>query len=93
MFIGLGSLVVAFGANNWPCWAVAIVAVAVVAVGYVAAHGAYTQKSIDRITQYDRDFKTLKPERKIAVNFLLGKSSKKLTWTMCSTFLTRHLGT
>jgi hypothetical protein len=77
MFIGLGSLVVALGANNWPWWMVAVAGLAAVVVGYFAAHSAYTQKSIDRITQYDRDFKALKPERKIAVHFLLGRGGKK----------------
>lgn len=77
MFIGLGSLVLALGTNNWPCWALAVACAAVIVIGYLAAHGAYTQKSIDRITQYDRDFKALKSERKTAVTFLLGKGGKK----------------
>jgi hypothetical protein len=77
MFIGLGSLVVALGANNWPCWAVAVAGVAVVVLGYFAAHGAYTQKSIDRITQYERDFKSLKAERKKAATYLLKKGGKE----------------
>lgn len=77
MFIGLGSLVVALAANHWPWWAVAVAGVAVVVLGYFAAHGAYTQKSIDRITQYDRDFKALKAERKKAATFLLKKGGRE----------------
>jgi hypothetical protein len=74
MFIGLGSLVLALGTNNWPCWALAVACAAVIVIGYLAAHGAYTQKSIDRITQYDRDFKALKSERKAAVTLIITKS-------------------
>lgn len=76
MFIGLGALVVALAANGWPSWAFVSVALAVLVLGYFAAHGAYAQKSIDRVMQFDRDFKNLKPERNIAAKHLLNKNGK-----------------
>ena len=76
MFIGLGALVVALAANSWPVWAFVSVASAVLVLGCFAAHGAHTQRSIDRIMQFDRDFKNLKTERKIAAKHLLNKDGK-----------------
>jgi|GEM_PF-1036494 hypothetical protein len=76
MFVGLGSLAVALGANHWPWWAVCVAGLLVFILAIFAARGAYTQKSIDRIAQYERVFKDLKPERKLAATYLLKKGGK-----------------
>ncbi|MGA3181247.1 MAG: hypothetical protein ABSF38_12965 [Verrucomicrobiota bacterium] len=77
MFIGLGSLVLALGVNRLPWWADCTAGLFVFILAIFAARGAYTQKSIDRIAQYDRDFKALKDERKKAATFLLKRGGKE----------------
>src|SRR5947207_12866534 len=77
MFIGLGSLAVALGTTNWPPWAVCATVLGVLILAVFTAKAAHTQRSIDRITEYDRDFKELKAERRKAENYLLKKVGKE----------------
>ncbi len=77
MFVGLGALALALAANHWPWWAVCVAGFLVLILGVFAARGSYTQKSIDRIALYDRDFKNLKSERTKAATYLLKKGGKE----------------
>jgi len=77
MFVGLSSFVVTLATNRWPWWGVAAAGLTVVVLGYFAARGAYTQKSIDRITEYARDFNAIKTQRRKAAIYLLRKGGKK----------------
>jgi hypothetical protein len=78
VFISVGSLVGAMIAyKNFPWYVLAAAILLLVALAAVAGHNSYVQRSIDRIAQYDRDFRSMKNERFKAARFCLGKGGKQ----------------
>jgi hypothetical protein len=92
MFVGFGSLAVALSANSWPVWASILFALGIIGLGIIAAQSAHSQRSIDRMVQFDRDFNELRATRRSAAAFLLGRGGRELDRDKVLDFFDTPLG-
>jgi hypothetical protein len=78
MFIGIGALAgsLIMQSNQHYCLLL-VAAFCLIVLFLIAAHNSYLQRSIDRVTQYERDFRHLVRERHNAARFCLGKGGKQ----------------
>ncbi len=63
--------------TNQSWWLLVLAVLCLIVLFLIVAHNSYLQRSIDRVTQYDRDFRGLMRERFNASRFCLGKGGKQ----------------
>jgi len=79
--------------NVYPWWLLAIAAVLLLVLATVAAHNSHWERSIDRVAQYDGEFRSMTRERFNAARFCLGKGGKQYDVDEVLDFFDSPIGT